>query len=107
MKDSLDNKEIIKICGMNNGPVAWLLSSSPNNTFKELFKKVIVYEELQCVAVVNIVNKTSVNAKRDYIPQENMKKCNNKFCDGRKPQQWQDQDIVFILIILKDGLMYY
>ena len=98
MKETPDNKEIVKICGMNAGPAAWFLSSSPSNTFEELFDKVTTYEELQRVAVGNKVNKASVNVVTDYIPREGKKKFNDdKSRDGckenNKPhQQWHDLD---------------
>lgn len=70
---------------MNVGREAWFLSSSPSNTFEELFKKVTIYEELQCVAVTSKVNKTSVNIVIDYISQEDKKKPNDsKFQDDHE-----------------------
>lgn len=112
MKDTPDNKDIVKICGMNVAPVAWFLKSTHSNNFQELFEKVTVYKELQCVAAANKLNKTSINAGTNYILRENMKEPNdNKSRDGHKEtnkphQQWHDLDnYTLTLITLKDGLM--
>lgn len=74
MKDSPDNKEIAKICGMNACQTAWFLSSSPNNSFEEMFEKNTIYEELQRTIAANKVAKASNNVVINYIPWEGNKK---------------------------------
>lgn len=41
MKNTLDNKEIVKIYGMKGGQEAWFLSSSPSNNFEKRFEKLL------------------------------------------------------------------
>ena len=76
MKETPEIKEIVKVCAMNAGPAAWFLSGAQCNTFKQLFERMLVYEELGRVFASLKNAKASSNAVTDLgrqnqeVPQE-------------------------------------
>lgn len=75
MKETLDIKELVKICAMNVGLAASFLSGGQCNTFKHLFKRVLIYEKLDLIststkhegASSNVIVKLSHMSKEQQV----------------------------------------